>query len=108
MTAIKTHHIAVQFDGRQEPYHVERVKGRFLVLKKHICPAEAVSTHPGICCHSSQMPGSVTGLCHNGPVQPGVLCRYGRLVLLKDALLQKKRATPMVWKVVDASSLSAV
>ena len=33
VTAIKTHHIAVQFDGTQEPYRVERVKGRFLVLK---------------------------------------------------------------------------
>ena len=33
VTAIKTHHIAVQLDSRQEPYGVERVKGRFLVLK---------------------------------------------------------------------------
>ena len=33
VTAIKTHHIAVQFDGRKEPYCVERVKARFLVLK---------------------------------------------------------------------------
>ena len=33
VTVIKTHHIAVHFDGRQEPYRVERVKGRFLVLK---------------------------------------------------------------------------
>ena len=34
VTAIKTHHIAVQFDGKQEQYRVERVKGSFLVLKK--------------------------------------------------------------------------
>ena len=33
VTSIKTHHIAVQFDGRREPYCVERIKGRFLVLK---------------------------------------------------------------------------
>ena len=33
VTAIKTHHIVVRFDGRQELYHVERVKGRFLVMK---------------------------------------------------------------------------
>ena len=32
--AIKTHHITVQFDGRAEPYAVERVKSRFMVLKK--------------------------------------------------------------------------
>ena len=31
---IKAHHITVQFDGRQEPYRVERVKSRFMVLKK--------------------------------------------------------------------------
>ena len=32
--AIKAHHITVQFDGRHEPYHVERVKSRFMVMKK--------------------------------------------------------------------------
>ena len=31
---IKTHHIAVHFDGRDEPHKVERVKSRFMVLKK--------------------------------------------------------------------------
>ena len=33
VTAIRTHHVTVQFDGRRQPYQVERVKGRFLVLK---------------------------------------------------------------------------
>ena len=33
VTAIRTHHVTVEFDGRQQPYRVERVKGRFLVLK---------------------------------------------------------------------------
>ena len=32
--AINAHHITVQFDGRQEPYLVERVKSRFMVMKK--------------------------------------------------------------------------
>ena len=32
--AIKAHHIIVQFDGRHEPYHVERVKSRFMIMKK--------------------------------------------------------------------------
>ena len=30
----KAHHITVQFDGRHEPYHVEKVKSRFMVMKK--------------------------------------------------------------------------
>ena len=34
MIPIKAHHITVQFDGRDEPYHVERVKSRFMVMKK--------------------------------------------------------------------------
>ena len=32
--SIRTHHITVQFDGMHEPHHVERVKSRFMVLKK--------------------------------------------------------------------------
>ena len=32
--AIKAHHITVQFDGRDKPYHVERVKSRFMIMKK--------------------------------------------------------------------------
>ena len=32
--AIKAHHIGVQFDGGQEPYPVERVKSRFMAIKK--------------------------------------------------------------------------
>jgi ATP-dependent exoDNAse (exonuclease V) alpha subunit len=31
--SIKAHHITVQFDGMTQPYPVERVKGRFVVLK---------------------------------------------------------------------------
>ena len=32
--AIKAHHITVQFDGRQEPHNVERVKSKFMLMKK--------------------------------------------------------------------------
>ena len=32
--AIAAHHITVQFDGRPEPHRVERVKSRFMLLKK--------------------------------------------------------------------------
>ena len=31
---IKAHHITVQFDGRQEPHNVERVKSKFMLMKK--------------------------------------------------------------------------
>ena len=35
---IKAHHITVQFDGRQQPHRVERVKSRFMLFKKvYIC-----------------------------------------------------------------------
>ena len=51
---IKTHHIAVQFDGRDEPHKLERVKSRFMVLKKLY-----VSIDPGICCHCAQVPWSL-------------------------------------------------
>ena len=33
VTSIKTHHIAVQFDHTHEPYHVEKVKSMFMVMK---------------------------------------------------------------------------
>ena len=33
-TVMSTHHITVQFDGMHEPHHIERVKSRFMVLKK--------------------------------------------------------------------------
>ena len=32
--AIKAHHITVQFDGRPQPHDVERVKSRFMLMKK--------------------------------------------------------------------------
>ena len=32
--AIKAHHITVQFDGRPEPHNVERVRSKFMLLKK--------------------------------------------------------------------------
>ena len=32
--AIKAHHISVQFDGMQYPYDVERVKSKFMIMKK--------------------------------------------------------------------------
>ena len=32
--AIKTHHITVQYDSRHEPFHVERVKSRFMAKKR--------------------------------------------------------------------------
>ena len=32
--AIKAHHITVQFDGRPEPHNVERVRSKFMFLKK--------------------------------------------------------------------------
>ena len=32
--SIRTLHITVQFDGMHEPHHIERVKSRFMVLKK--------------------------------------------------------------------------
>ena len=35
--AIKAHHIIVQFDGRREPYPVERVKSRFHGVEKDVC-----------------------------------------------------------------------
>ena len=31
--AIKAHHITVQFNGKQEPYPMERVKSSFMVMK---------------------------------------------------------------------------
>ena len=31
--SIKAHHVTVHFDGMTQPYPVERVKGRFVVLK---------------------------------------------------------------------------
>ena len=31
---IKAHHISVQFDGMQYPYDVERVKSKFMTMKK--------------------------------------------------------------------------
>ena len=32
--SIRTHHIAVQFDGMHEPHHIKRVKSSFMVFKK--------------------------------------------------------------------------
>ena len=32
--SIKAHHIVVQFDGKREPRSVERVKSKFMLLKK--------------------------------------------------------------------------
>ena len=32
--AIKAHHITVQFDGRPEPHNIERVRNKFMLLKK--------------------------------------------------------------------------
>ena len=46
-------------------------------VEKDIRTPQTVSTHPDICCHSVQVSGSVTRLCHDGPVKQGVLCRYG-------------------------------
>ena len=34
VNAIKAHHITVQFDGRPEPHNVERVRNKFMLLKK--------------------------------------------------------------------------
>ena len=34
MVSIKAHHIMVQFDNVPEPYWVEKVKSRFMVMKK--------------------------------------------------------------------------
>ena len=34
LIAIKTHHITVQFDGRSQPHDVERVKSKFMLMKK--------------------------------------------------------------------------
>ena len=74
--AIKAHHITVQFDGRPEPHNVERVRSKFMLLKKvyvhrkqfPLILAFAVTV---------QVPGSVVGLCHHGPVGAGVLSRNG-------------------------------
>ena len=37
--AIKAHHITVQFDGRQEPHNVERVKSRYGIRGTVTCEA---------------------------------------------------------------------
>ena len=34
VVSIKAHHIAVRFDNVPEPYRVEKVKSKFMVLKK--------------------------------------------------------------------------
>ena len=39
--AIKAHHITVQFDGRQEPHNVERIKSKFMFMKKSTCTANS-------------------------------------------------------------------
>ena len=48
---IKAHHITVQFDGRQEPHNVERVKSKFNAHEKNLRVPQTVPTDPGICCH---------------------------------------------------------
>ena len=64
--AIKAHHITVQFDGRPEPHNVERVRSKFMLLKK-------------VYNHRKQFPlilaFAVTA--HHGPVGAGVLSRNG-------------------------------
>ena len=46
--------------------------------------SQAVPADPGICCDSTQVPGSVVGLCHHGPVRAGVLSRYVVLSCVKQ------------------------
>jgi hypothetical protein len=74
--SIKAHHITVQFDSRQEPHHVESQE-QVHAAEEGVRTSQAVPTDPGICRHRAQVPRSVVGLCHHGPLGPGVLCRYG-------------------------------
>ncbi len=59
--SIATTHVTVQFDHITEPYKVEMVKSRFMVMKNY-CVQTTVSSNPNICCGCSQMPGSVIRL----------------------------------------------
>ena len=67
--SIKAHHIKVLFDNVPQPYQDEKVKSKFVILKNVYVFRKQF---PGICCHYTQVSGSVTGLCHDEVVQWGV------------------------------------
>ena len=43
VVSIKAHHITVQFDNVPEPYQVEKVKSRFMVMKRSLCTENSFS-----------------------------------------------------------------
>ena len=74
--SISANRVTVQFDHISEPYDVEMVKSRFMVMKNFYVYRK-VSTNPSICCDHSQKPGFVTGLCHHRSLRHSVQCRNG-------------------------------
>ena len=65
--SIRTHHITVHFDGMHEPHHIERVKSRFMVLKKIYIRATptalAVTVHK---CQGLSLDCAMMELCRYG------------------------------------------
>lgn len=51
--------VSVKFDHLSDPCDIERVKGKFIVLKKVLCVSHSIPTHFGLCCDYSQMSGIV-------------------------------------------------
>ena len=67
--SITVSHVTVQFDHISEPYKVEKVKSRFMVMKNFYVYRKQF---PLILAYAqrdySQMPGFVTRLCHRRPL----------------------------------------